>query len=99
MAIQSGWFTIVQPGQAGTDTETRLNFRYSDTTPKWSQGGVVFTIEGVEFKVGPQQLMELGALFLALGGTNVDFDSASELLDGFNLKGLDAAEQLVEALK
>ena len=37
--------------------------------------------------IEPQQLMELGALFLAIAGKDVDFDSADALLEGYNLKG------------
>jgi hypothetical protein len=36
-------------------------------------------------RVDRQQLMELGVLFLALAGENVDEDSVFELLEGYGL--------------
>ena len=50
--------------------------------------------------IQPQQLMELGALFLALAGTvGIDFDSADALLEGYGLKGKEAATMLAKALE
>ena len=52
------------------------------------------------YKLEPQQLMELGALFLALAGTvGIDYEAADELLDGYRLKGKEAAAKLAAALE
>lgn len=49
--------------------------------------------------VSPQQMMELGALCLALAGVaGIDYESADALLEGFCLKGKQAAKNLAKAL-
>lgn len=48
--------------------------------------------------ISRQQLTELGALLITLGGIQSDFDSLGELLDGYGLleQGREVFEKLVE---
>lgn len=40
--------------------------------------------DGPTFVIDPTQATELGALFIALGGGNIQLDDVNELLDGYD---------------
>ena len=85
-----------------TKAENRLVFQYDDIG---GYGGVpakpvAIVVAGKEIVIEPQQLAELGALFLALAGVEgVDFSGADALLEGFEMRGKEAAEKLAAALE
>ena len=91
------WFTIVSPN----GKETRLYVTYDDV------GGyegipatnAIIQLGGEPVEIEPQQLTELAALFLAISGTQVDYSGADALLEGFSLKGKEAATKLAKALE
>lgn len=96
-------YTILEPTENAdgkTPQETLLHIEYDDI------GGhdgveakpVTITLGGVETKIDAQQLAELGALFIALAGTEVDYSGADAVLEGFDLKGKSAAKMLYKAL-
>lgn len=54
----------------------------------------------ISMTIEPQQLSEIGALLLALAGVkDIDFSGADSLLEGFDLKGKEAATELADALE
>jgi threonine dehydratase len=73
-----------------------LSFEYLNFD-KTENGATISLAGSKQVKIDNQQLMELGAMLIALGGNNVDFDSASELLDGFSLS-VEPIKKLVETL-
>lgn len=74
------FFTIV--GENNLDSLPVGILRFSDQNPE----GIDISINGnPSVRIGNQQLMEIGALFIALAGQDVDQDSAIELIEGFNL--------------
>lgn len=90
-------FTVVN----GED-EQPINISYDDIGgyEKIPALPVVVSIGTLQFEVHPQQLMELGTLFIALAGVEgIDFDSADALLEGFSLKGKEAVIRLSAALE
>ncbi len=94
-------FTVVDP--VDQVKESRIYIDYEDI------GGhdgipakpvtVLFGNGRKHITIGAQQLAELGALFLALAGSEVDFSGADALLEGYGLKGKAAATKLAEALE
>jgi hypothetical protein len=103
--MENIFFTIVD---ADTNEETQLHFEYEDvggyegvpaTPVKMIVGPVPLIAKPIAVRIEPQQLAELGALFLALAGTDVDYSGADALLEGFNLKGKEAAQKLASELE
>jgi len=84
-------FTIINPDSS---EETPLFVEYNGIDEP-----VILQLGGPAVVIDSQQLAELGALFLALAGTNVDYESADALLEGFELKGKEAAIRLSQALE
>jgi hypothetical protein len=87
-------YTIIAEGTTPA-SETALFLKYNDRKPAHT---VELELGNTKLTVSVQQLMELGALFLAVAGPHVDFDSADELLEGFRLKGKAVVEKLAETL-
>ncbi len=58
------------------------------------------TIKKFNVTITPQQLMELGTLFIALAGTvNIDFNMAENILSLYDLKGKEAFQKLSQVIK
>ena len=98
MVRQEDFFTIVSPN----GDETRLNFAYDDVGGHEGVSATNVMIQlgdGKPVEIEPQQLTELAALFLALAGNQNDYQSADVLLEGFSLKGKEAAKKLYKALE
>lgn len=91
-------YTVVAPDDS---VEAILQFEYDDIGGYDGIPAAPVTIKlfGRSISVSRQQMAELGALFLALAGTEgIDYSSADELLDGYAIQGKEAATQLAEAL-
>ena len=92
-------FTVVDPESCG---ETQIHLDYENIG-----GHDDIPAEPVKLRIGDesvtidrQQLTELAALLLALAGTvAVDYSGADSLLEGFGLKGKQAAQNLANALE
>lgn len=109
--MENDFFTVIDE-ETGVN-QGRINFSYEDIggNEGISAKPVAIQIEshssngkqiikGPIMNIGRQQLAELGALLLALAGTeDVDFSGAEALLDGFSLKGKAAATALANALE
>ena len=100
--IQEDFFTVVNP--FCPERQTRIYVTHDDVG---GYGGVLAkpaTIKvgdkGEPIEIEAQQLMELGALFIAIAGVEgIDFSSADSLLEGFDLKGKEAAKKLFEVME
>jgi hypothetical protein len=100
--IQEDFFTVINP--FCPEREIRIHITHDDVG---GYGGVLAkpaTIrvgdKGEPVEIDAQQLMEFGALCIAIAGVEgIDFSSADSLLEGFDLKGKEAAKQLYEAME
>jgi hypothetical protein len=102
--MDSLFFTITQPSDGH---EVKLNVEYDDIGGHdgVEAGPVKITLSSdrddydFSVEVSPQQLTEIAALFLALAGTTVDYSGADALLEGYGLKGKQAAKKLASELE
>jgi len=95
-------YTVSESVEGLSPIETRINIEYEDIGgyDGVAASPVEIRIGAESFTVEPQQLMELGALFIALSGvTGIDFESAESLLEGFALKGKEASKKLACAIE
>jgi len=81
--------------------ETTIEIQYDeDRGQDGLTGSAVDIFIGKEsLTIKPQQLMELGALFIALAGVNgIDFKGAEHMLFGYDLKGKKAAQSVASEI-
>lgn len=100
--IQKDFFTVINP--FCPERQTRIHITHDDVGGYDGVLAKPVTIKvgdkGEPIEIDAQQLMELGALFIAIAGVEgIDFSSADSLLDGFDLKGKEAAKKLFEAME
>lgn len=78
-------FTLVDPNNGPNKVLTL----YPEQIPAYKNADSLprrINLDGLDLGlIDPQQMFELGVLFVALAGDAVDHDSAGELLDGFEI--------------
>lgn len=75
------FFTVVDPVD---EHENKIHFTTEKEGP-FGKTNILLTIRGKKLRISPEQMTELGALFIALGGGKVDPDDVGELFDGYEL--------------
>lgn len=100
--IQQDFFTVIHP--FCPQKETRIYITHDDVGGYDGVLAKPVTIKvgekGVPLEIEAQQLMEFGALCIAIAGIEgIDFSAADSLLEGFDIKGKEAARKLFEAME
>jgi len=95
---QKDFFTIID---TQNHSENKIYVEYDDVGgyDGIKANDVLLKIGSKKINVSPQQMMELGTLFIALAGVEgIDFEAANELLEGFSLKGSEVSKNLYNAM-
>ena len=95
---QKDFFTIID---TKNNSENKIHVEYDDVGgyDGIKANDVLLEIGSKKINVSPQQMMELGTLFIALAGVEgIDFEAANELLEDFSLKGSDVCKNLYNAM-
>lgn len=78
MSVQKDYYTIIDSSCRTHREEFHFYWKKPGQEVTVMIGDVIITID-------PQQLSELGVLFLGLAGNEVDYSSGGSLLDGFGI--------------